>query len=93
MIRTQGIAPVVEPTLARWLTPRFVADHPARAQEVRNMISATSVEGFIGAAEALKTLDYRRRLKDIRLPALFVAAFLALPILALVATEWHLVLG
>lgn len=37
------------------------------------MILATSVEGFIGAAEALKTLDYRRRLPEIRLPALFVA--------------------
>ncbi len=73
LARAQGIAPVVEPTLARWLAPAFVAANPARAEAVRAMIRATSVDGFIGAAEALKTLDYRRRLPEIRRPALFVA--------------------
>lgn len=73
LARGQGIAPVVEPTLARWLTPGFVAAQPAAADAVRAMIRRTSVDGFIGAAEALKTLDYRRRLPEIRRPTLFVA--------------------
>lgn len=73
LAREQGLEPVVVPTLARWLTPAFVEAHPERAEWVRDMIRGTSVDGFIGAAEALKTLDYRRRLKEIRLPALFIA--------------------
>lgn len=73
LARAEGMAPVVEPTLARFLSPAFIAANPARADAVREMIRATPVAGFIGAAEALKTLDYRRRLGDIRRPALFIA--------------------
>lgn len=73
LAREQGIAAVVEPTLARWLTPDFVARQPARAEAVRDMIRGTSLNGFIGAAEALKTLDYRRQLPGIAVPTLFIA--------------------
>ncbi len=73
LARAEGIDPVVEPTLARWLMPAFVAAQPSRADWVRDMIRGTSVDGFIGAAEALKTLDYRRRLPEIRVPTLFIA--------------------
>ncbi len=73
LARDQGIGAVVEPTLARWLTPAFVAAEPAAADAVRAMIRRTSLDGFIGAAEALKTLDYRRRLNEIRMPTLFIA--------------------
>ena len=37
------------------------------------MIRGTSLNGFIGAAEALKTLDYRRQLSGITVPTLFIA--------------------
>lgn len=73
LARTEGLDGVVEPTLARWLSPAFVAANPAAADAVRAMIRRTSIDGFIGAAEALKTLDYRRQLGEIRLPTLFIA--------------------
>lgn len=73
LARDQGLGAVVEPTLARWLSPAFVAAEPGIAADVRAMIRRTSPEGFIGAAEALKTLDFRRRLPEIRVPTLFVA--------------------
>jgi len=73
LAREQGIEAVVAPTLARWLTPDFVAREPERTEAVRDMIRATSLNGFIGAAEALKTLDYRRRLGRIEVPTLFIA--------------------
>lgn len=73
LARDRGIEAVVEPTLARWLTPAFVSRQPAIADAVRDMIRGTSVAGFIGAAAALKTLDYRKDLGRIDLPALFIA--------------------
>jgi 3-oxoadipate enol-lactonase len=73
LAREQGIETVVEPTLARWLTSDFVAREPARAEAVRDMIRGTSLNGFIGTAEALKTLDYRRQLSGIAVPTLFIA--------------------
>jgi 3-oxoadipate enol-lactonase len=63
----------VEPTLARWLSPAFVAAETETADDVRAMIRRTSLDGFIGAAEALKTLDFRRRLSAIVVPTLFIA--------------------
>ncbi|MQA65344.1 MAG: 3-oxoadipate enol-lactonase [Alphaproteobacteria bacterium] len=73
LARAKGLDAVVEPTLARWLTPAFVAAEPDSADDVRAMIRRTSRDGFIGAAEALKTLDFRRRLAAIRVPTLFIA--------------------
>lgn len=73
LARTEGLAPVVEPTLARWVTPGWVAAHPDRADAVRAMILRTARDGFIGAAEALKTLDYKRHLGAIKVPTLFIA--------------------
>lgn len=73
LARDQGIDAVVEATLARWLTPAFIETETARMEAVRAMIRTTSVSGFIGAAEALKTLDYRKRLPEIKRPCLFIA--------------------
>jgi 3-oxoadipate enol-lactonase len=73
LARDKGLDVVVEPTLARWLTPAFVAAEPEIADKVRAMIRRTSPDGFIGAAEALKALDFRRRLATIRVPTLFIA--------------------
>lgn len=73
LAREQGIEAVVAPTLARWLTPDFMTREPVRTEAVRDMIRGTSLNGFIGAAEALKTLDYRRQLSGITVPTLFIA--------------------
>jgi 3-oxoadipate enol-lactonase len=45
---------------------------PAYAEKVRTMIRETSREGFAGCAEAIKASAVRPRIKDIRLPTLFV---------------------
>lgn len=73
LARTEGIEAVVAPTLARWLTPAFVEAKPGAAEAVRAMIRRTSLNGFIGAAQALKTLDYRKDLPRLSMPVLFIA--------------------
>jgi 3-oxoadipate enol-lactonase len=73
LAREHGIDAVVEPTLARWLTSAFIETQIERVAAVRTMIRSTSLDGFIGTAEALKTLDYRKRLTEITRPCLFIA--------------------
>ena len=71
--RGQGMAVLVEPTLARWFTADMLATRQAEVAPVRAMIAHTPVAGYVGCCAALKTLAYRDRLDRLRLPALFIA--------------------
>ena len=54
-----GMAPLVEPTVARWFPPDVVANNPPYLDTVRAMIRDTPVNGFIGCAAALADHDFR----------------------------------
>jgi 3-oxoadipate enol-lactonase len=71
--RTKGMGALVESTLSRWFTPELLAQKPAFLGDVEAMIKRTSVEGYVGCANALLGLDYYRHLGRIKLPALFVS--------------------
>ncbi len=68
-----GMAALVEPTIARWFTANMLITRCAEVEPVRRMIAATPVAGYAGCGAALKTLAYRERMKQLRLPALFIA--------------------
>lgn len=71
--REQGMAALLEPTLARWFTPSMLATRSAEVAPVRAMILNTPVAGYVGCCAALQTLAYRDRLDTLRLPTLFIA--------------------
>lgn len=68
----EGMAPLVEPTLQRWLTPEFQAAWPERSEAVRQTLAQTSPEGFAACAEALADMHQRARLSDLALPTLLL---------------------
>jgi 3-oxoadipate enol-lactonase len=70
--RRDGLDALVEPTLQRWFTAEFRAGSPPVLEKVAGMIRATSVAGYVGCAEALKTIDVDQRLHEIRCPTLFL---------------------
>jgi 3-oxoadipate enol-lactonase len=71
---TEGsMSTIVEGTLSRWFTEQTRNERPAIVDRARQMIMSTSVDGYCGCAGALKTLDYRRRLKDMKRPVFYVA--------------------
>lgn len=84
--RSQGMVALVEPTIARWFTAAMLATRPAEVEPVRHMIATTPVAGYTGCGAALKTLAYRERLGELRLPALFIAGAQdpAIPVAAMV---------
>ncbi|MDX1482879.1 MAG: alpha/beta fold hydrolase [Alphaproteobacteria bacterium] len=67
-----GMAGLVEETMTRWFTEPTLSAGGARLDRIREMIRATSVDGFIGCARALQGIDYLDRVAAISCPTLFV---------------------
>jgi 3-oxoadipate enol-lactonase len=72
LARSQGMASLVEGTLARWFTPPFLAQDPPMVGRIRAQIAATPVDGFIGCSYAILDLNYMDRLAAIDLDTLII---------------------
>lgn len=57
--RREGMAALVDETLARWFTPPTLAGEPALVAQVREQILKTPVEGYAHCARAISRFDYR----------------------------------
>jgi 3-oxoadipate enol-lactonase len=68
-----GVAALVDSTLARWFPPETLAAKPAHVEKVRAMILSTPVNGFVGCAAALADHDYNTKIATAKRPVLFVA--------------------
>jgi len=71
-VEAKGMEPLVEPTVARWLTPKFIETHKDVIESVRAMIRRTPAKGYVGCCHAIKALDLTDRLKTITLPTLII---------------------
>lgn len=69
---TQGMEPIVEPTLGRWFTGPFRDSHPDLMNRVRAMIRATDPRGYAGCCHAISALDLTDKLPAIKIPTLIV---------------------
>ena len=68
----KGMDPHIEPTVARWFTPKFVEARPDVVNPVRDMIRRTSARGYAGCCHAIRALDLTDRLSVITLPTLII---------------------
>ncbi len=71
--RADGIASLVEPTLARWFTADFAVAHPDEVDAIRRIIGATPPEGYAACGEALCGADLAPRMSEIDLPVRIIA--------------------
>jgi 3-oxoadipate enol-lactonase len=69
---TKGMDPHVEPTIARWFTPKFVESRPDVVNPVRDMIRRTNPRGYAGCCHAIRSLDLTDRLDAITIPTLII---------------------
>jgi 3-oxoadipate enol-lactonase len=72
MAESQGMAALAEGTIERWFTPPFIERAPEVVDRVRMLIRTTPPHGFAGCSQAIRTLDYADRLREIRTPTLIV---------------------
>jgi 3-oxoadipate enol-lactonase len=72
-VREGGIAAVADAVIAGWLTADFREREPVITANMKAMLTASPVEGYLGACEALSTLDQRALLPKIKSPTLVIA--------------------
>ncbi|MGP1679481.1 MAG: 3-oxoadipate enol-lactonase [Giesbergeria sp.] len=71
-VETQGMEPLVAPTLERWFTEPFRKTHPEVVQKVAAMIRTTPAPGYVGCCHAIPKINLSARLKEIRCPAVVI---------------------
>lgn len=72
LVREQGTAAIVEPSLATWFTPD-TAGRDDVVGKFGGMLRACDDEGYAGCAESIATMDILPRLNEITAPTLAVA--------------------
>ena len=69
---TQGMEPIVEPTLGRWFTAPFRQSRKDLMDRVGAMIRNTPARGYAGCCHAISALDLTDKLPAIKLPTLII---------------------
>jgi 3-oxoadipate enol-lactonase len=69
---SQGMKPLVQPTLERWFTEAFRKSRPDEVAKVAAQIEKTPVPGYAGCCHAIPKIDETARLKEIKCPALVI---------------------
>jgi 3-oxoadipate enol-lactonase len=70
--REQGMAPLVEPTLARWFTEPYRKSHASAVERIAAGIRATPPAGYAGCCDAISKIDLTDRLHEIKCPTLVI---------------------
>ncbi|NYI43979.1 3-oxoadipate enol-lactonase [Nocardioides aromaticivorans] len=73
LVRTEGMAPMVASSPARWFGPAITAAADGRVQDALRDLAAVDPEGYARCCEALAGFDARDRLGAVDVPLLAVA--------------------
>ncbi|VIO66004.1 3-oxoadipate enol-lactonase 2 [Bradyrhizobium ivorense] len=71
-VKEGGIAAVADTVIAGWLTADFREREPQTTANMKAMLTASPVEGYLACCEALSTLDQRALLPKIKSPTLVI---------------------
>jgi 3-oxoadipate enol-lactonase len=70
--QSQGMEPIVEPTIGRWFTASFVAARKDVVDPVRTRIRTTNPQGYAGCCAAISQLDLTDKISAIKVPTVVV---------------------
>jgi len=70
--RKEGLAALVDGTLARWFTPPYLKKKGPGVDMIRNIFLTLPLAGYIGCTEAIRRLNYIDELARIKIPTLVV---------------------
>ena len=70
--RKEGLAALVDGTLARWFTPPYLKKKGPGVDIIRNIFLTSPLAGYIGCTEAIRRLNYIDELARIKIPTLVV---------------------
>jgi 3-oxoadipate enol-lactonase len=70
--RSQGMEPIVEPTIGRWFTAPFRESRRDVIDPVRTRIRTTSPQGYAGCCAAISQLDLTDKIAAIKVPTVII---------------------
>jgi 3-oxoadipate enol-lactonase len=73
-VEKDGVAPLAQTIVARWLTPDYAAQHPATVTALEDMLRATQPAGYAAACAAVRDADLRSQVAQIAAPNLIISA-------------------
>ena len=73
VVTSQGIEPMLDAAIERWLPPDVRAARPQAEEHLRAMMRSTPSAGYAGCCAAIRDMDLRDRLPRIEAPTLVVA--------------------
>jgi 3-oxoadipate enol-lactonase len=71
-VRTQGVAPLIDGILQRWLTAPYREAHPDQVERIRAMLLTVKPQGYLACAAAIREMDQRESIKTITARTLVV---------------------
>jgi 3-oxoadipate enol-lactonase len=72
-VRSEGMEPIADLSLGRWLTPGLIERDPEFAAEIRAMVANTPAEGYIACCAAIGEWDFAGELPEVPTPTLVIA--------------------
>jgi 3-oxoadipate enol-lactonase len=68
-----GMRAIADMVVARWFSPSFFATRPPAATTARDMLLTCDPQGYVAACAAVRDMDQRDGIADIRVPTLVIA--------------------
>lgn len=73
ILKTNGVAGLIDGIMARWFTPDFAAAHPDTVAAIRALVLKTSPEGYAACGLALRGMDLQAQIRGATPPTLVIA--------------------
>ncbi len=71
-VRKQGIAPLIDGILQRWLTEPYRMANPHQVERIRAMLLAVKPQGYAACCAAIRDMDQRQSIKTITAKTLVI---------------------
>jgi len=78
-VQKNGIAPLADAIVSRWLTPEFARQHPRNVEHLLAMLKATPPVGYAAGCIAVRDADLREQVRAIAAPTLIISGSADLP--------------
>jgi 3-oxoadipate enol-lactonase len=72
-VRENGMQSIAPAVIERWFTPEFRHRSPEVVAQTQQMIESSPPEGYIACCEAIRDMDQRQTISQIRIPTLVIS--------------------
>jgi len=73
LVREKGLAAIVGANMERWFTKDFRERSPQAIARMTEMFLSTPLEGYVGCCQAVRDMDHREIIGNVKAPTLIIA--------------------